>query len=137
MSNFQCQGGHMQKRISVIGPLILITIGVLFLLANVGMLPLSFFESAARFWPLIFVLIGLEIIIGQRSAAGALLVIVLWIALVGGLLYWASLSGGLPTPAGTTEEFAQPLGDLKSATIDLNPGLANIQVKALGVDSSN
>ena len=127
----------MQKRISVIGPLILITIGVLFLLANVGMLPLSFFEIAARFWPLIFVLIGLEIIIGQRSAAGALLVIVLWIALIGGLLYWAAMSGGFPTLAGTTEEFAQPLGDLKSATIDLNAGVANIQVKALGVDSSN
>jgi hypothetical protein len=66
-----------------------------------------------------------------------LLIIVLWIALIGGLFWWSTMQGNLPVAGGTTEEFAQPLGDIKSATIDLNTGLARSEVKALSADSSD
>ncbi len=127
-----------RNRPSLIGPLILITIGILFLLANLGMLPLTFWEIAARFWPLILVLVGLEIIFGRRSMLGALVVVVLWLALIGGVFWLATTgSGVLPTSAAATEQIAQPLGDIKSGSVDLNIGFATTNVTALAVDATD
>ncbi len=127
-----------RRRPSLIGPLILITIGILFLLANLGMLPLTFWEIAARFWPLILVLVGLEIILGRRSTIGALVVVVLWLALIGGVV-WLSFAGGsiLPTTAAVTDQIAQPLGDIKSASVDLNIGFATTNMTALATDATD
>ena len=126
-----------QHRPSLIGPLILITIGVLFLLANLGALPLTFWEIAARYWPLIFILIGLEIIIGRQSIVGGLVVIVLWIAIVGGVIWLSFTQGGAPIVGGTTETINQPLGEIKSATVDLNVGVAQVNVTALNSDTND
>ncbi|MCL4395734.1 MAG: cell wall-active antibiotics response protein [Chloroflexi bacterium] len=124
------------RRPSLIGPLILITIGVLFLLANLGMLPYSFWEIAARFWPLVLILVGLEIIFGRRSPAGALVVILLWVALVGGVL-WLAAGGLLPSPTVTTESLSQPMGNITNASLDLNAGIAATYVTALSSDSGD
>ncbi|HEX7587428.1 MAG TPA: DUF5668 domain-containing protein [Anaerolineae bacterium] len=126
------------RRPSLIGPLILITLGVLFLLANFGMLPLSFWEIAARFWPLVLILVGLELVFGRRSAIGALVVVVLWLALVGGVVWLASAGGGvLPSAPLITETLSEPLGDIKSATINLDIGVATTNVIALGAEASD
>ncbi|MBI5035222.1 MAG: hypothetical protein HZB51_32245 [Chloroflexi bacterium] len=126
-----------RRRPSIIGPLILITIGVLFLLANMGALPLSFWEIAARYWPLIFILIGLEIIIGRSSIIGGLIVVVLWLAIVGGVLWYSMTQPNAFIQGGTTETISQPLGDIKSATVDLNIGFARTDVAALNSDSND
>lgn len=127
------------RRPSIIGPLILITVGVLFLLANMGMLPFTFWELAVRFWPILLILIGLEIIFGRRSLLGALVILVLWIGLVAGVIWIAYAQGGgiLPTAAAATEQISQPLGDIKSATIDLNVGFSNTTLTSLGTDSGD
>lgn len=121
-----------RRRTSLMGPLILITIGVLFLLANLGMLPLTFWEIAARFWPLILILVGLEIIVGRRSMIGALVIVVLWLALIASVVWLAFAGGILPTAAVTTEQLSQPLGDIKSASVSLDIGIATTNVTALG-----
>jgi hypothetical protein len=126
-----------RRRPSLIGPLLLITIGVLFLLANLNVLPLTFWEIAARYWPLIFILIGLEIIIGRQSIIGGLVVLVLWVAIVGGVLWLSFTQSGAPIAGGTTETISQPLGDIQSATVDLNIGFARTDVTTLGTDSSD
>jgi hypothetical protein len=127
------------RRPSLIGPLILITIGILFLLANLGMLPLSFWEIAVSYWPLILILIGLEILIGRQSVLGGLVIFVLWIALIAGVLWisFAQGSGVLPASAAVTDQLAQPLEDIKSATVDLNIGFARTDVTSLGSDSND
>ncbi|MCI0474954.1 MAG: cell wall-active antibiotics response protein [Anaerolineales bacterium] len=126
------------RRPSLIGPLILITIGVLFLLANLGYLPLSFWEIAFRFWPLILILIGLEIIIGKRSIIGGLIVVVLWCAVIAGILWLSISSGGMfVSSAAITDQINQPLGEISSATIDLNIGVATANVTALGTDTAD
>lgn len=124
---------------SIIGPLILITIGVLFLLANAGMLRFSFWEIALRFWPLILILVGLEILIGRHSLVGSLVVVILWVAVVAGVVWLVYTQGGglLPSAAGVSDQIIQPLGDIKSATVDLNIGSARVQVRALNPDSGD
>jgi hypothetical protein len=126
------------RRPSLIGPLILITIGVLFLLANLGYLPLSFWEIAYRYWPLILILIGLEIIIGRHSLIGGLVVLVLWFALIAGVLWLSAAQGGtFASTAALADPIHQPLDDIKSATIDLNIGVAAAKVTALGTDTAD
>jgi hypothetical protein len=127
----------MQRRPSLIGPLILITFGVLLLLANQGLLPLTFWEIAARYWPLIFILIGLEIIVGRQSMAGALIVLILWVVIVGGVLWYSFTQSSLPASAGITDEIAQPLGDIKSATIDLDLGITRVELNALDAGATD
>jgi hypothetical protein len=127
-----------RRRPSLIGPLILITIGILFLLANLGYLPLSFWEIAYQFWPLILILIGLEIIIGRRSIISGLVILVLWFALIAGVL-WLSFAGAemFASPTAVTDPIQQPLGEIKSATIDLNIGVATASITALGTDTAD
>jgi hypothetical protein len=126
------------RRPGLIGPLILITVGVLFLLANLGMLPLSFWQIAARFWPLILILIGLEIIFGRRSTLGALLVVALWIAVIAGIIWMAYSGGGLLGPSATaSEQLTQPLGEIKSAIVDLNVGVSTAFITPLASDATD
>jgi len=130
-----------RRRPSLIGPLILITLGILLLLANLGMLPFSFWEIAIRFWPLLLILIGLEIIVGRHSVIGSIIVLLLWLALVVGVL-WLALTftqgaSFLTTGATTSEQFAEPLGDIKGATVELNIGVSTAYVTALGSDTAN
>ena len=126
------------RRPSLIGPLILITIGILFLLANLGYLPLSFWELAYRYWPLILILIGLEIIIARHSIIGGLVILVLWFALIAGVLWLSVAQGGsFMSAAAITDQINQPLGEIKSATIDLNIGVATASVTALGTDTAD
>ncbi len=126
-----------QRRPGLIGPLILITLGVLLLLGNLNVLPLSFWEIGFRYWPLLLILVGLEIIIGRQSIVGGLVILVLWVALVAGVLWLSFAQGGAPIAGGTTEQIAQPLGGIKSATVDLNIGVARTEVTALGADSND
>jgi hypothetical protein len=128
-----------ERRHGLIGPLILITIGVLFLLVNLNLLAPSFWGIAARFWPLLLILIGLDLIIGRRSAVGAIIVAVLWIVLVGGAIWLSSPQGSayLPTTPTTSDEVAIPLGDIKSASISLDNGLSVTTVGPLGPDATD
>ena len=127
-----------RRRPSLIGPLILITIGILFLLANLGYLPLSFWEIAYRYWPLVLVLIGLEIIIGRHSIIGALVILVLWFALIAGVLWLSVTQGGTyVSAAALSDQINQPLGEITRATIDLDIGVATANVTALGTDTAD
>jgi hypothetical protein len=52
----------MKPRSGILGPLVLVIIGLLLLINNMGMLPLGFWGTVWRFWPVILILIGLDIL---------------------------------------------------------------------------
>ena len=68
------------------GPVFLIGLGAVFLLNNFGSLPWNAWELVLRLWPILIIAIGLDIVIGRRSAWGSLLALVLMIAIVAGAL---------------------------------------------------
>jgi phage shock protein PspC (stress-responsive transcriptional regulator) len=55
-----------RRRGSIVGPLILIFIGGIFLLQNMGVLAPSVWGSLWRLWPLVLVMFGLELLFGHR-----------------------------------------------------------------------
>lgn len=77
-----------RSRGGVLVPLILIALGVVFLLGNLGYLPPISIRAVAGLWPLILVLVGIEILFARREpllALGLQLVaIALGVALVAG-----------------------------------------------------
>jgi hypothetical protein len=75
-----------QPRPSFVWPIILIGIGVLFLLSNLGVLNENIWVPLLRLWPLILILVGVEILVGRRSPAASAVAALLIIAMVGVLV---------------------------------------------------
>ena len=73
-------------------PIILITLGVLLLLSNLGIVSWTTWNLIWRFWPLILIAIGIDVLFGRRSAGGAIvsaLLIFMLIAVVAGAVFFA------------------------------------------------
>ncbi len=97
-------------------PLILIALGVIFLLSNMGMLNWNVWDVIWRLWPVLLIAIGLDILFGRRSALGSLIALVLVIAVIAGAVWFAVTATPLVTGqvfigrALTTERVVQELG---------------------------
>lgn len=126
-----------ERRFSIIGPLILITIGALFLLANLGYINSSFWVGLIQFWPLILILGGLEIILG-RTRRGQLVVLVVGLLAVGGVV-WLLLNPNQFTfgVSVNMEIISEPFSGVQSATVELEPGVGELNLSALPADSAN
>jgi len=126
-----------QHRGSIIGPLILITIGVLFLLANFGYITTSFWLLLIQFWPLILILLGLEILLG-RSWQGQVIVLLVGILAVGAIV-WLTLNPGLMpfSVSAKTDSVSETRDGVESANLSLNPGVGELNVGRLDGSSAN
>ena len=77
-----------ERRSGFVGPFILVGIGILFLLNNLGLIEVNFWRLASTLWPVALIGVGLDMLIGRRSSAGSLLAVLLTaIFLVGGALF--------------------------------------------------
>ncbi len=121
------QNGRRQG--GVVGPLILISLGVILLLNNLGLLDWTVWEILLRLWPLLLVAAGLDLILGQRSAWGSLLTVVLTFAVLAVAL-WLSQSQVGTGGAVMTEELVQPLGEARQAKITVDPGVGILRIQA-------
>jgi hypothetical protein len=114
----------------LVGPVILIGLGVVFLLNNLGIVSWSVWEIIFRFWPILLVAAGLDLLVGRRSVWGSLLALVLTVAFVAGVL-WLFNAGLIPGQGATGEQISLPLQEATSAKIVLSPAVGSIHVNAL------
>ena len=122
------------RRGGVVGPLILIALGAVLLLNNLGLLEWSVWEILLRLWPVLLIATGLDLILGRRSLWGSILAVLLTAAVVA-LALWLSQSGVTGGQAPLTEEIAQPLEDLERVELTIDPGVGSLELEPL-VDSS-
>jgi hypothetical protein len=119
------------RRGSLVGPLILIGLGVIFLLNNLGLVNWDVWQIMLRLWPLLLIAIGLDILIGRRSPLGAAVVlVVVLLMLVGGVWLVSSqvTPGGQPL---NSENVSQSLQGATRADVEIAPGVATLRVRAL------
>jgi hypothetical protein len=115
-----------RRRPGFVGPTLLIGAGLLLLLHNLGVVAWEAWANLWRLWPIVLIAVGLDILIGRRSALGS--------ALVAGATL-AALFGGIwlltatATPAGQ-EMIAQGLEGASRAEITISPGVADLHVTA-------
>ncbi|MFN2224851.1 MAG: LiaI-LiaF-like domain-containing protein, partial [Anaerolineae bacterium] len=58
------------KRIDILGPVLLIAIGIILLLNTMGILEWSVWWRLIRLWPVLLIAAGLELLLGRRSVWG-------------------------------------------------------------------
>jgi hypothetical protein len=119
----------------VTGPILLIAIGALFLLNNMGVVEVDWF-SLWRFWPVLLILVGLDVIFGRRGVLGSIALAIVALMVVGGIAFFATARTW--TTTGTSHgTIAEPLGDIDrlEVTIDMGAVDANIEALAGGDDA--
>lgn len=112
------------------GAIILIALGVAFLLQNLGVVSFDWFWLV-RFWPLLLILLGLDLLLG-RTLIGSLVSGLVGLILVAGVLYLAAgpaMPGRALSGATVTRDVeAVELGDAEAVTVNLNVGAASVTV---------
>lgn len=150
MSNLLNGGGRRLG--SIFLPLILIGLGALLLLQNAGLIQVSIWDVVGRLWPLIPVLVGIELLIGQRSPRAAVLVMLLVIicavpaiVLFGLVAVDSSQSGGWTVnitsdhshsqTASRLPRIEEPLADVERAEVELRLGVGELHLSSLPASS--
>lgn len=125
--------GH--KHINLVGPTILIGIGIIMLLNNLGYLDWGLWEVLSL-WPVLLIAAGLEILVGRRSLLGAFVAAVIVATLIAGAIWIVGISPTESARSAQTIEISEPLSDIEAARITLAPNIGQVNVAALD-DSGN
>lgn len=78
------------RHASLVGPAILIGLGVVLLLNNLGVITWSLWSVLWRFWPVLLIAAGLDLLIGRRSTLISAVLAVLTIAAIGFGVWYAN-----------------------------------------------
>jgi hypothetical protein len=131
-------GWQRRRRGSLIFPIVLIVAGLILLLNNLGVVPWSIWPSLARLWPVLLILLGVDLVIGRRfswfgaAIAVIMLALVVGVALIGARV--AAPSSGGPT---TVRTEAVPLNGATGGDLTVNFGAGELNVGALPAGSPN
>ncbi len=117
------------RRGSIVGPVILIGLGIIFLLNNQGILPWSVWEVILRLWPVLLIALGLDLLLGRRSIWGSLLALILTLAVLAAAL-WLSGARTEPGKILQTEDIKELLNGAKQAKIILAPAIGTLRIRA-------
>lgn len=132
-----------RRGFSILGPALLIGLGIIFLLNSLDILPWEIWASLWRFWPVILILIGLEIMLRRTpqrrdgwSFLGRMAIPVILVAVLVGLAVAASqagwIGGVLPSEeqprAGSVE---RELGRLQEAKATVEFGAGRLELNSL------
>ncbi len=117
------------ERESIVGPILLIGLGVIFLLNNLGLLAWHSWGTLLRLWPVLLIAWGIELIFGDDSIWGQIIAAALIVAALAGAVWLTATPSRLG--AEQTLEISHPLDDAARATIRLERGAGRIIVDAL------
>lgn len=119
-----------RRRRGFVGPLILIAVGVIFLLGNLGVLSFSAWEVIFRLWPVVLITIGLEVLIGRRSTLASVVVVAITLAIIGVALYLMPAHATFGQSV-SNENINQPLEGARNANIDITFGAGAVRIGEL------
>jgi hypothetical protein len=130
------------RRPSLFWPIIFIGVGAILLLTNLGVITGNPWSIIWRFWPVLLIVIGLDILFGHRTATGSIVSAVLALLLVGGVLWILIAKPSLPgidlNLSGNlqTKQISSPLNDVTAANVSIGFTTGSNRLYALS-DSSN
>jgi hypothetical protein len=109
-------------------PVLLMVVGTIALLANLGLLNTAATDRLIQLWPLALVLIGVLVIVSRTMSRGPATVVsvLVTVLLVGGAATYATLGADIGQ---RTTDFSGPVGELSSARLVLDHGGAEVTVK--------
>ena len=121
---------------SIVGPVMLIGLGTVLLLDNLDLLGPSPWTVLLELWPVILIAAGLDLAIGYRALAGALVAAALALLVLAGSLAWVAQGKSLLTSEIPGESVQVDLNGVTSAGVELSPVASVLQVGALNDSTS-
>ena len=116
-------------------PIVLIGIGIIFLLKNMGIIAGSPWPVILQLWPVLLIALGVEILLGRQGSAGAIVSGVIGLALVGFVLWILVARPPLPNlsfgGALETRTIEYPLKDIRSTSVSIGFTTGTNQLDAL------
>ncbi len=107
----------------------LIFLGIVFLLNNFGILSWNLWQNLWKFWPILLILFGTEIILGRNFTPRGLGFLIVLIFIVPVILILNPFTGN---PLATqTALFKKPLANLTKASINFNLASSNLKISEL------
>src|SRR5512136_782073 len=130
-----------QRGVRLFWPIILIGVGAILLLSNLGVIQGNPWTIIFQLWPVLLIALGLEILLGGSTGWRAVASALLGLALVGGILWVLIAQPAIPglnfgSSNLQTTNVSHPLDGVESATADLSFGTGTSKIYALN-DSSN
>jgi hypothetical protein len=117
---------------------LLIGLGILFLLANLGVISFDFWRILIRFWPVLLIVAGLDLLFGRRANWLGGVIALLLLAFVVLAAYFTPVFrvGGSAGPV-ETQLIEQSARGVESANIRIDASISQLQIDAADADSDN
>ena len=115
---------------SLFWPAVLILVGVFALLVNAGFVPVERLDRLADLWPLILVVIGLELVV-RRSLQGAsaeIAAALIVLLAIGGAAAYVALGPSIPTGIQSFDASGK-VGSVTQASVEVDAGGATITME--------
>jgi len=116
---------------SVVWPLVLISLGLVFLLNNLEIISWDVWFTIGRMWPVLLVAIGIDLIFGRRSGIGAAISAVLILAIFAGAFWLLGVTGDVWSGDQLTELIVQELGKAKEAEVEISMNVGVLEIYAM------
>src|SRR5579859_3378252 len=125
---------HPRRSRGFVVPLLLVVIGLVLLLNNLGVLPWSVWTALGQLWPAILILLGIDLLFGRRGTwFSASLAVVAFLAVLG-VAIWMTFTGvnlNPPSAAASTKDVSIPLAGASSGQVTIQFGAGDLNVGAL------
>ncbi|NMB90435.1 MAG: hypothetical protein GYA17_18900 [Chloroflexi bacterium] len=108
----------LYRRDGFVGPVVFIGVGTIFLLGNLGYLSIGGFWLLLRFWPVLLIAFGLDLVIGRRTPLAPLIGLFLGLLLIAGIV-WLSLGMGGMAVLRENQPISQPLQEAQRGDVTL------------------
>jgi len=119
---------------SIFWPIVLLGVGAVWLLTNLGYIQSIDVGFLVRLWPVLLIIIGLDILLGRIAPwLSALLGLAVIAGLIAVLIYAPSLGFSRPVTL-NVDHLEEPLGNASSAIVDLRLSLESVDVSPLDSD---
>jgi hypothetical protein len=119
---------------SIVGPIILILLGLAFLAHNLNIFNFNVWEMMWRLWPVWLIAAGLDMVLGRRTSWGSWVVLGLVIAIVGGAGWWFSTNTF--TYGGPAERvtISEDLHGATHANVEIKSGVGELRITGSSSD---
>lgn len=116
---------------SLFWPILLLGVGVVWLLSNLGYITPVNWVSLLRLWPVLLIVAGLDLLFGRTSSVLGGLIGLLAVAFIVFMLVAGPGLGVTRAPELIRDHFTEPVGEATSATVSLALGSTPSRVYAL------
>lgn len=116
------------RRSSIVGPVILIILGLAFLGQNIGLFDVSIWNVLWRLWPVWLIALGLDLMLGRRNAWGSWVVLGVVVTVVAGAVAFGNTIGFRTGGLGEPVAVSQPVGSAKRAQVQIDTSVSRLSI---------